>query len=308
MSENHTHTHPHPYHHCSSSDELFEYRSVEKQRLWLAIIVTGTVMLVEVAGGILTNSLALISDAGHMFTHFFALLVSLGAILFASRPACHHRTFGFYRVEILAALLNGVFLFVVTGWILYESAQRIFHPAEVQEIQMLVVSVIGLIANLISAVLLHGANKKDLNVRSAFLHMVADTLSSVAIIVGAGVIYFTGWNIVDPILSIGIACLIFRWGWGLLKDSTHILLEGAPKGVTSDMVEKLLFDSVPEIKDISQLHMWTITSEMFYLTAHISLNGIYSMGEMIVIRTRIKDLLKDHFAIANVTIEFNGPV
>jgi len=289
----------------SSSDELFEYRSVERKRLWLAIAVTGIVMLVEIAGGLLSNSLALISDAGHMFTHFFALAVSLGAIFCAARPVCHHRTFGFFRIEILAALFNSLFLFGVTGWIVYESVLRILNPAPVLSTQMFFVAIIGLIANLISAVLLHGANKNDLNVKSAFVHMVADTLSSVVIIIGAVIIRFTGWDIIDPLLGIGIALVILCWGWGLFMDSVHILLEGAPKGLTTDIVEKALLEGVPQIKEICDLHIWTITSEMYSMATQIKLKENYSMEELRDIKMKIKSIVDERFDIEHVTIEID---
>ncbi len=289
----------------SSSEELFEYRSVEKKRLVLAIVVTGLVMMVEVVGGLLTNSLALLSDAGHMFTHFFALAISLGAIICAIKPACHHRTFGFFRIEILAALFNSLFLFGVTGWILFESIVRIFNPVRVLGLQMLIVAIVGLIANLISAVLLHGTSKSDLNVKSAFMHMVADTLSSVVVIVGAVIIYFTGWNVIDPILGIGIALVILSWGWGLFKDSVHILLEAAPKGITTDIVEKVLLEGVPEIKEICDLHVWTITSDMFSMTAQVNLKTEVGSEERRVIKDKIKRLVDQRFDIEHVTIELD---
>lgn len=289
----------------SSSEELFEYRSVEKKRLVLAIAVTGLVMVVEVVGGLLTNSLALLSDAGHMFTHFFALAISLGAIISAIRPACHHRTFGFFRIEILAALFNSLFLFGVTGWILFESIARIFNPASVLGLQMLIVAIVGLIANLISAILLHGTSKSDLNVKSAFMHMLADTLSSVVVIVGAVIIYFTGWNVIDPILGIGIALVILVWGWGLFKDSVHILLEAAPKGITADIVEQALLEGVPEIKEICDLHLWTITSDMFSMTAQINLKTEVGPEERRVIKGKIKRLVDQRFDIEHVTIELD---
>ncbi len=295
-------------HHAAASrasEELLEYRYVERYRLWLSILVTGLVMVLEVAGGIITGSLALVSDAGHMFTHLFALSLSLAAILIAGRPACHHRTFGFYRAEILAAFLNGLFLLAVTGWILYESIMRMLHPVEVQEMQMLVVAVLGLIANLVSAVLLHGTSRTDMNVRSAFLHMLADTLSSVAVIIGALVIHVTKWSWIDPVLSAGIALVILRWGWDLLSDSTHILLEGAPKGLTSDMVEKLLLEAEPGIRAIEDIHLWTITSEMFYLTARIALKRESSMEEMRRLRERIRELVSSRFGIGHVIVEFD---
>lgn len=297
--------HTHGPKQVSAADELFEYRSVERKKLKLTMAITGIVMAAEVAGGVLTNSLALISDAGHMFTHFFALLISFGAIICANRDACHHRTFGFYRVEILAALFNSVFLFAVTAWILFEGVRRILHPAPVMGMQMFVIALIGLAVNLISVTILHGAEKDDLNIKSAFLHMWADTLSSVAIVIGAGVISITGWNVIDPLLSVLIALLIVRWGWQLFKDSVNILLEAAPKGMDSDQVARALRDEVPEIAEITDLHVWEITSKMYSMTVHIALKPGAGQQDAKGVLRRIKDVVNRRFDIEHTTVEFD---
>lgn len=297
--------HPHRPKQTSVADEIFEYRSVEKKKLKFTMAITGTMMIAEVIGGLFTNSLALISDAGHMFTHFFALLISFGAILCANRASCHHRTFGFYRMEILAALFNSLFLFAVTGWILFEGIKRIIHPAPVLSAQMFIIAVIGLIVNLISALILHGAGKEDLNIKSAFLHMWADTLSSVAIVIGAVVIYFTRWNIIDPVLSILIAALVGAWGWQLFKDSVDILLESVPKGMDCNQMVSALKEGIPEIAEITDLHIWEITSKMYSMTAHIKLKD-QSVGRGIKeILHEIKDIANRQFDVEHTTIEFD---
>lgn len=296
--------HQHRPKQTSSTDDLFEYRSVEKRKLKQAIAVTAIVMVAEIIGGFLTNSMALISDAGHMFTHSFALLISLGAILYANRPACHHRTYGFYRIEILAALFNSLFLFGVTGWIMVESIRRIISSAPILTLQMLIIAIVGLIANLISAWLLHGSSKSDLNLRSAFLHMLADTVSSVIIIIGAVIIHFTGWNFIDSILSIGIALVILSWGWGLFKDSVRILLESVPKGISTEEVSDLLMKEIPVIKEITDLHIWEITSKMYSMTAHIKLKEELKSVNVRELLNRIKQSVDEHFEIEHTTIEF----
>ncbi|MEE8423485.1 MAG: cation diffusion facilitator family transporter [Thermodesulfobacteriota bacterium] len=285
------------------ADGLLEYRSVEKKKLKLIMAITGVVMVAEVIGGLLTNSLALISDAGHMFTHFFALAISFGAILYASRKSCHHRTFGLYRMEILAALLNSLFLFAVIAWILIESIKRIIHPAPVLGLQMFIIAVIGLIVNLISVRILRGTSKDDLNIKGAFVHMLADTLSSFVIAIGAVMIYFTGWNIIDPILSIGIALVIFSWGWGLFKDSVNILLEGAPKGLTTDDVSAAVIKKVPLIKKITDLHIWEITSGMYSMTAQVRLKEELNKTDEKMILKNIKQIISERFDIEHATIE-----
>lgn len=287
-----------------SVDDLSEYRWVERKKLKLTIAITAITMLVEIIGGMLTNSLALISDAGHMFTHFLALAVSFIAIVCASKTSCHHRTFGFYRIEILAALFNSLVLFIAIIWILLEGIKRIIHPAEVLSSQMLVVAIIGLIVNLVSAYILKGA-KDDLNVRSAFLHMWADTLSSVAIIIGAIIIHFTGLNILDPLLSIIIAFIILSWGWQLFKDSVNILLEAAPKGLDSDQIIDMIKKNIPEVEQINDLHVWEITSKMYSLTAHIKLKDNLQEIERRKVLNLIKDIVNREFDIEHTTIEFD---
>ncbi|HDY87985.1 MAG TPA: cation transporter, partial [bacterium] len=157
---------------------LFEYRSVEKKKLILSLSITFVVMLIEFVGGILTNSIALISDAGHMFTHSFTIGISLIAIFIACKPPCHHKTFGMYRAEIVAAFTNGLVLLFVVGVIIYEAVQRIIHPAEILGMQMLLIALLGLFVNVVSIFIIHGAHKRDLNVRSVFYHMIADVASS----------------------------------------------------------------------------------------------------------------------------------
>lgn len=296
--------HAHRPKQTSVVEKLFEYRSLEKKKLKLTMAITGTMMVVQVIGGLLTNSLALISDAGHMFTHFLALAISLGAIFCANRQSCHHRTFGFYRIEILSALFNSLFIFGVAIWILIEGIQRMIHPAPILGLQMFVIAVIGLMANLICVLILRGTNRDDLNVKGVFFHMLADTLSSVVIVIGAVIIYFTGWNIIDSLLSMGIALVILIWGWGLFKDSVNILLETAPKGMTTAEVSEVLRKEIPDIEDISDLHVWVITSNMYSMTAHIKLKEQVGKENVKRILNKIKQLVDKRFDIEHTTIEF----
>ena len=283
---------------------LEDYRSVEQRKLKLTMAITGSVMVVEVVGGILTRSLALLSDAGHMFTHFFALGVSFAAIRIACTAPCHHRTFGFYRAEVLAALFNSLFLFAVTAYILYAGINRLVHPEPVLGLQMLAVAVIGLIVNIASVLILRGSARDDLNIKGAFLHVMADTVSSVVIIVGAIVIHFSGWNVIDPLLAIGISVVIAVWAWGLLKDSINILLEVAPRGITADDVNAELRKAIPEIREIHDMHIWVITSNMYSLTAHIALDPA-AAAEGRSILERINRLLDEKFDIEHTTIQFD---
>jgi cobalt-zinc-cadmium efflux system protein len=288
-----------------SLGHLEDYRSVEQRKLKLTMAITGSVMVVEVVGGIMTRSLALLSDAGHMFTHFFALGVSFAAIRLACTAPCHHRTFGFYRAEVLAALFNSLFLFAVTAYIHFEGIKRLMHPEPVLGLQMLVVAVIGLVVNIASVLILRGSARDDLNIKGAFLHVMADTVSSVVIIVGAVVIYFSGWNVIDPLLAIGISAVIAVWAWGLLKDSVNILLEVAPRGVRADDVSAELRKAIPEIREIRDIHIWVITSNMYSMTAHIALDPA-AAAEASGILERINRLLDEKYDIEHTTIQFDA--
>jgi len=289
---------------AGSLDHLHEYRGVEKRKLKLTMAVTGTVMVVEVVGGILTNSLALLSDAGHMFTHFFALGVSFAAIVIASREPCHHRTYGFYRVEILAALFNSLFLFAVTAYILYAGVRRLIHPKAILGFQMFLVAVVGLAVNAISVFILQPSAKHDLNIRGAFLHMLADTVSSIVIVFGAIILYFTGWYFIDPVLAIGISLVIFVWAWGLFRDSIDVLLETAPKGMDIHELDAELRKQIPEIQDIHDMHVWVITSNMYSFTAHIAI-GEANRGRSNEILRAINALLNEKYDIDHTTIQFD---
>ena len=199
-----------------------------------------------------------------MFTHLFALAISLAAITLASRQPSHNRTYGFYRVEILAALFNSILLFVVTGYIFYTGVERLLHPQAINGFEMLVVALFGLIANGLSILLLLGSVRTDLNIRSAFLHMFADAVSSVLIIAGGIIVSLTDWYFIDPLLAIGISILILNWAWGLLKDSVNVLLETVPKGMNVKDIVAGLKETIPEILEITDIHIWEITSDMIF--------------------------------------------
>jgi len=288
----------------SESAHSHDYRSVEKRKLKLAMIVTGVVMVLEIAGGFLTNSLALLSDAGHMFTHLFALGVALFAIVIASKDPCHHRTFGLYRAEILAALFNSIFLFGVTALILYEGIKRLLNPEEVLALQMLLVAGIGLVANLASVLILRGSHRDDINVRGAFLHVLADTLSSVVILIGGVVITFTNLNVIDPILSIGISILIFVWAQKLFRESVNILLEAAPKGIDTDIISDAIRREIPKVKDIYDMHIWVITSGMYSFTAHVAVDEP-DLDKQREIIEKVNRLLREKYRIEHTTIQIH---
>jgi len=288
-----------------SFSDIHEYQSVAKNKLALSMVIIGSVMVIEVVGSVLAGSLALASEAAHMVTHLFALAISLVAITIACREPCHHRTFGFYRVEILAALFNSIFLFGVTAYIFFQAVERLLHPQPVLGFEMLVVGLFGLVANGLSILILRGNVRSDLNIRGAFLHMFADTVSSVVIIIGAAIIYLTNWYIIDPLLSIGISLLIFIWAWGLLRDSVNVLLETAPKGMNTDMVSSELRKNIPEITGITDMHIWEITSGMYSFTAHMQTN-ITDCGKLKELTEKIGKLLNEKYGIEHTTIQLES--
>ena len=279
------------------------HRPVEQRKLFLSMVLTASMMGVEFVGGVLTNSLALISDAGHMLTHASALFVSFMAIRFASRPTTSDKSFGFYRLEILAALFNSFVLAVITLFIFIEAYKRFLNPKPIKELQMFVVACIGLLVNLLTALILHGSDRDDLNVRSAFFHMLGDTLSSLGVVGGAVVIFYTRWLWVDPFLSVFIGVLILAWAYRLLKDSSHVLLESTPRHIKPEKVGELLLHQVRGAKGIHDIHIWEITSRMYAMTAHVAVEDI-RVSESKEILDQINQLVKERFEIGHTNIQF----
>jgi cobalt-zinc-cadmium efflux system protein len=285
------------------SEHLFEYRHVEQKKLILSLSITVITMILELIGGYLTNSMALLSDAGHMFTHAFALIIGLAAIIIARKPPCHHQTFGLYRAEVLAAFINGLFLIVVVGLIVYEAILRLLHPIEILGLEMLLIACIGLVVNISSILILRGAHKKDLNIRGVFYHMFADAISSVGIVIAALVIMYTNWTFIDPFVSIGISVIILFWAWGVLKDSTRILLETAPKGLDVDMISADLKNNFSEIRELHNVHLWSITPDMLVFSAHVQIDRSKIQAKKEEVISKINDYLLQKYNIIECTIQ-----
>lgn len=288
------------FHEHQEHDHRHAHRAVERKRLLLTMSLTGGTMIVEIVGGIMTGSLALLSDAGHMLTHFFALLVSFIAIKLAALPTKPSRSFGLYRVEVLAALLNGLTLLIITIAIFYEAVIRLMDPTPIKELPMFAVAVLGLVVNLVSAAILHDVGKTDLNVRSAFMHMIGDTASSVGIVIGAVVIYFTGWYVIDPLLSMLIAVVILIWSYNLLRESISILLETAPRHINIDEVVAVILEQAPEIDEVHDVHIWEITSQMYSMTAHLLFCEDCPVSECANVFERLEEPLRERFQISHV--------
>jgi cobalt-zinc-cadmium efflux system protein len=282
------------------TDDLAKQKS-NMRRVQLALALTGTFMLVEVVGGILSGSLALLADAGHMLTDTMALALSAFAFRMSARPADEKRSYGYQRFQILAAFVNGLSLLVIVGWILFEAIQRILSPPLVMGQMMLIVASAGLVVNVVVFLVIHGGYQENLNMRGAALHVLGDLLGSIAAITAALIILYTGWMPIDPILSIGVAVLIFRSAWHLVKRSGHILLEGTPEWLNVDEMQSKIDASNPEVKEIHHVHVWGLTPQHPMLTMHVALTEIKSDTTSIV--RSIKSLLKQEYGIGHSTIE-----
>lgn len=278
-------------------------RASERSRLLWVLVVTGVVMGGELAGGILTHSLALLSDAVHMFTHFVTIALSWLAIVIALRPAPPDKTYRYWRLEILASLVSGISLIPLSGWILWEAYGHWSRPEEIKVEAMVGVGLIGLIANIVSAGLLHRHSKHDLNIRGAFLHLLADCLSSVGVLLAGGIVWYTGWVRADPLIAAGISLLILVWCVSLIRDSGRILLESVPCHMKLDDICAAM-KSVDGVLEVHDLHVWTITSRMYALTAHVRLREDLPVSQTEEICGRLQKLLDERWEINHATLQF----
>jgi cobalt-zinc-cadmium efflux system protein len=270
-------------------------------RVRVALVLTGTFMLVEVAGGILSGSLALLADAGHMLTDTMALALAVFAFRVSERPADTRLSYGYQRFQIIAAFVNGLSLLVIVGWIVFEAVMRLLEPPQVIGGTMLLVALAGLVVNVIVFGVLHGGDQENLNIRGAALHVLGDLLGSVAAIVAAIVIMTWGWMPIDPILSVLVAALILRSAWQLVRRSAHILLEGVPEWLDLEKLQRTIVAAVPEVSEIHHVHVWGLTPQHPMLTMHVVL-GQPSVNVTEVVRS-VKQALRDEFAISHSTIE-----
>ncbi len=272
-------------------------------KIAIAAALTGVFMVAEVAGGVISGSLALIADAGHMLTDFASLMLAWLGFRLARRPADWKRTYGFDRFSVLAAFVNGMSLFAIAAWIMWEAIHRLSAPQEVLGGVMLWVALGGLVVNIIAFVVLtRGGEGENLNVRAAALHVMGDLLGSVAALVAALVIIWTGWTPIDPILSVLVALIILRSAWAVVAQSGHILLEGAPDGFDRRKVAEDLCAEVPGLREVSHVHAWSVTQERPMVTMTIALeDGVDPAAAKASIRERLE---KQH-GIGHATIELD---
>ena len=238
-------------------------------RMAWALVITLTFMVVELVGGIIAGSLALIADAAHMLTDAASLGLALIAMKVGKRSPDEKRSFGYRRFEILAAFVNGIALFVVGGWVIFEAIERLFNPVEVDAWTMFWVAVAGGVANLASFLILIRGEQENLNVRGAVLHVLSDLLGSIGAVLAAIVIMLTGWLEADPILSVIVSVMVFRAAWRVVRSSAHILMEGTPQGVDVAAIPESLKEAVPGIVDVHHIHVWALTGEKHLVTLHV---------------------------------------
>lgn len=265
----------------------------------IALALTGSFLIAELVGAWWFNSLALLSDAAHMFTDAAALAIALAAIKIGQRPADKQRTYGYRRFEILAAAFNAVLLFVVAGYVLYEGAARFISPEPVQSVGMLIVASIGLLVNLIAMRVLAGGKDASLNVKGAYLEVWADMLGSLGVIGAAILIYFTNWSWIDPIVAIGIGLWVLPRTWILLRDTTHILLQGVPRGMDLDVIRATI-SAVPGVVGVHDLHVWSVAGDDASLTAHVA---IAADEDQTAVRKTIAAIIEARFKIRHSTLQ-----
>jgi len=272
-----------------------------ERRLWIALVISSTIVIIEFTGGFLGQSLALISDSGHVLTDVLAIGVSILTLRLGRRQHTARRTFGYHRAEIFAALINGSTLIAVALLIIYEAFLRLQQQTRVQGTLVLSLAALGLLGNLTTTGLLARTGKTSLNVRGVFLHAVGDTVSSIAVIISSLVVVFTGYSGLDPVAAVLIGILIMRSAYGLVRDSTNILLEATPKHLELESIARTI-RSVEGVKGVHDLHVWTITSGLYALSGHVTL-GSDKISDGSIIIGKVATKLKESFGIEHVTLQ-----
>jgi cobalt-zinc-cadmium efflux system protein len=294
MSHTHEHNHAHSHGHHSHSGDI------ERSLLW-ALIITAGIFLLEIVGGLLSNSLALLSDAGHLFGDVLALGLSFVAAKIAKLPPSSKRTYGYHRIEVLAAIFNGLTLFLLAGFIFYKAYQRLLKPEPVESFLMLGIAVIGLIANIVVMKRLHGAASSNLNVRAAFLHVLGDMLGSVGVVAGGLIMLTTGSYMADPIISFFVGAIILYGAFGVLREGAHILLEGVPYSVNYEKL-KADMEKVDGVISVHDLHVWTISSANLALSSHIKVNNQDTHASQQIL-SDTREMLGSAYGIFHATLQ-----
>jgi cobalt-zinc-cadmium efflux system protein len=278
-------------------------RSGERRRLFWVLVLTLGVMAGEAVGYFFTHSLALLNDALHFLTHFVTIALSYAAVLIATRPAPPDKTYRYWRLEVLASMVSGISLMPVSGLVLYEAYERWFHPVAIETRLMLLIGAVGLLVNVASVAILHRHSKHDLNIRGAFFHLLADCVSSLGVLAAGGIVVFTGWTQADPLIAAGISVLVLLWCLSLVRDSGRILLESVPHHMKLSDIEAAM-KTVEGVREIHDLHVWTITSRMYALTAHVRLREDLPVSATEDIGRKLQALLDERWEINHATLQF----
>lgn len=311
MSSTHTHSHDHSAHdhahgHAHAHDHSHDHShggiSGREKKLIFAFVLTFVMMVVEAVGGFWSGSLALVADAGHMLIDSLALLLAVAGAWFARRPADARRSYGYGRLEVLAGFVNALTQFVLVAFIAYEAVTRLFEPTHILSGLMLVVALIGLVANVLVLSTLHGHAHDDVNLAGATLHVLGDLLGSIGAVVAALLVRWLGWNWADPVLSLLVSLLILNSAWRLLRRSAHILLEGVPEGMNTGEVEEALRGADPGIRNVHHLHVWQLASGSRMATLHAELHE--GASSALAIRS-INGMLAERFNIQHVTVQID---
>jgi cobalt-zinc-cadmium efflux system protein len=295
MNGSHTHTHTHTTH-----NQRFD-------RSWHPLVLAfGTQLIyfvVELVGGLLTNSLALIADAGHMLSDVAALGLSLLALYYTQKPHTAQKTYGYHRLEILVALVNGLVLWGMAAFILYEAYSRFSHPPAISSLPLMIIAGVGLMVNLFGVMILHPTKDQSINLRSAFLHLLADSLGSVAAIAAGLAIYLRGWYWFDPVAGAAVAVLIIISSWQLVWEAADILMEGTPKHIDLAEVARVLA-GWPGVSEIHDLHVWSISSGLFAMSVHVVLTDSRDRD---CLTEELEELMFHRFGLEHTTIQLEGP-
>lgn len=303
MSHDHDHLHSdhaHGHDHGPGHSHAPTVSAANERRVGLAALLTGGFMVAEVVGGIVSGSLALLADAGHMLTDFAALALAWFAFRLARRPADWRRTYGFDRFSVLVAFVNGLSLFVIAAFIVWEAVERLQAPPAIAAPTMLWVAVLGLGVNIFAFWLLFGADRGNLNIRGALAHVAGDLLGSIGTIAAALIIMYTGWTAADPLLSIFVALIILRSAWAVTRDAAHILLEGAPAGLEADTVVADLSANIDGVESIDHVHVWSINEARPMATLHARVRADASPT---LVKAAIRERLKTRFHVDHATVE-----
>ena len=294
------HNHSHDHHRHGDGHEHGHQTHLQK-KFKFAVLITFCVFLGELIGGIWSGSLALLSDAAHVMSDTFSLVISWLAIYLSTRPATAARTYGYHRAEVFAAFVNGVTLIGISGWIFYEAYQRYMSPTEIKVTGMFIVACLGFVGNLLILWKLHGASHGNLNVRSAMLHVIGDTFSSVAVVVGGAIIYWTGWYPIDALLSFLIGGIILIGAVNVTREAVHILLENSPRNADAHTVATHL-RNLDSVEDIHDLHIWSLCSNYCALSVHVVVNENTTLAPDRILE-EINTELQTHFGINHTTLQ-----